>query len=56
MNNVNKTICIPPFGTRLCKAKCSVLYLLSVSLRKLGFVKSGIKATAAEKSLVSVPV
>ena len=40
-----------PFGTRLCEAKCSVLYPLSVSLRKLGFVKSGVKATADGKEL-----
>ncbi len=25
-----------PFGTRLCRAKCSVLYPLSASLRKVG--------------------
>ncbi len=45
-----------PFGTRLCMAKCSVLYPLSVRLRKIGVCESGVKATADEKSLVSVPV
>ena len=45
-----------PFGTRLCLAKCSVLYSLSVRLRKVGVCESGVKATADEKSLVSVPV
>ena len=45
-----------PFGTRLCLAKCSVLYPLSVRLRKIGVCESGVKATADENSLVSVPV
>jgi len=45
-----------PFGTRLCRAKCSVLYPLSVRLLKSVLVKSGVKATADEKSLVSVSV
>lgn len=45
-----------PFGTRLCMAKCSVLYPLSVRLRKGGVCESGVKATADKKSLISVPV
>ena len=45
-----------PFGIRLCLAKCSVLYPLSVRLRKVGVCESGVKATADEKSLISVPV
>ena len=45
-----------PFGTRLCLAKCSVLCPLSVRLRKVGVCESGVKATADEKSLISVPV
>lgn len=31
-----------PFVTRLCKAKCSVLYPLSVRLRKIGVCESGV--------------
>ena len=45
-----------PFGTRLCLAKCNVVYPLSVHLRKAGVCESGVKATADEKSLISVPV
>ena len=30
-----------PFGTRLCKAKCSVLYALSALLRKCGCHQGG---------------
>lgn len=45
-----------PFGTRLCMAKCSVLYPLSVRLRKIAVCESGINSTTDEKSLVSVPV
>ena len=30
-----------PFGTRLCKAKCSVLYALSALLRKCGCHRGG---------------
>ncbi len=40
-----------PFGTRLCKAKCSVLYPLSVRLRKIVVCESGVKATADGKEL-----
>ena len=47
----------PPFGTRLCKAKCSVLYPLSAWLRKVGeSLVRGAGFVADEKSLVSVPV
>lgn len=35
---------LAPFGTRLCKAKCSVLYPLSVRLRKIGVCESGVNA------------
>ena len=31
----------PPFGTRLCEAKCSVLYALSALLRKWGCRRGG---------------
>lgn len=42
--------------SRIAVAKCSVLYPLSVRLRKVGVCESGVKATADEKSLISVPV
>ena len=45
-----------PFGTRLCMAKCSVLYPLSVRLRNVWVRESGVNAEADKKSLVSVPV
>lgn len=44
------------FGTRLYRAKCSVLYPQFVRLRKIGVCESGVNAEADEKSLVSVSV
>ncbi len=40
-----------PFGTRLCKAKCSVLYPLSVRLRKIGVCEIGCQSNSRQKEL-----
>ena len=45
-----------PIWHTILLAKSSVLYSLSVRLRKVGVCESGVNATADKKSLVSVSV